>query len=119
MLQTIESGDLVPAAGAALEQGDIDRFGDLVDRSQELAARLLGNQIDETSWLAAAARELGACAASAFGAGYGGSVWALVPEGEAKRFLSAWVTGYAQRYPQRAVGSRFFLTGAGRAAGEI
>lgn len=116
---SIESLELVPAAGAALERGDIDAFGKLADRSQELATRLLGNQIDETVWLAAAARDLGAGAASAFGAGYGGSVWALVGEDEADDFLSRWASGYVSKFPRNAGRSRFFLTRAGRPAGEI
>ena len=58
-------------------------FGDLVDRSQQLAERRLGNQVPETIELARSARELGARAASAFGAGFGGSVWALVSRADA------------------------------------
>ena len=50
----------------------------LVDQSQAATEQLLGNQVPETVWLAREARGLGAIAASAFGAGFGGSVWALV-----------------------------------------
>jgi galactokinase len=89
-----ESEEIVPAAAAALADGDLDRFGHQVDRSQELADRLLRNQVPETSWLAAEARRLGAVAASAFGAGFGGSVWALVPRDRARDFLRRWRQGY-------------------------
>jgi len=60
--------------------GDGAALGGLVDRSQELTTTHLRNQVPETIFLAKAAREEGAIAASAFGAGFGGSVWALVPK---------------------------------------
>ena len=45
---------------------------------------LLGNQVPETIALARAALAHGAFAACSFGAGFGGSVWALV-EGDGRR----------------------------------
>jgi len=54
--------------------GTWDKIGVLIDRSQDGAERLLGNQVPETIALARLARDLGAVAASAFGAGFGGSV---------------------------------------------
>jgi galactokinase len=44
-------------------------LGVLVDRSQAMAESILRNQVPETIHLARSARELGAVAASAFGAG--------------------------------------------------
>ena len=72
-----ESTRLSPAAAGQLECGDARRIRRDVARSQELAERLLRNQVPET-WRSRGAREHGAVAASAFGAGFGGSVWALV-----------------------------------------
>jgi galactokinase len=92
-----ESEAIVPAAAHALATGDLDGFGRLVDRSQALAHELLGNQVPQTRWLAARARRLGAVAASAFGAGFGGSVWALVERDAAPAFLRRWRTGYHRR----------------------
>src|SRR4029079_1916668 len=63
---------IVRNAGDALARGDLDRLGRLVDESQAGAERLLGNQVPETIALARAARELGALAASAVGAGLWG-----------------------------------------------
>lgn len=105
-----ESEELVPAAGAALAAGDVARLGELVDRSQAGAERGLGNQIPETIALQRAARRLGAVAASAFGAGFGGSVWALVESRAAGRFLEDWRAGYLEAFPSRGSGARFFLT---------
>lgn len=111
-----ESLGVIPAAGDALAAGDLTRFGALVDRSQHLAEHLLGNQVPETIALAASARELGAAAASAFGAGFGGSVWALVPAAAAGEFAARWQEWYRLAFPGPARSSRFLLTGAGRGA---
>lgn len=114
-----ENGEVVPGAAGALERHDLDEFGCWVDRSQEAADRWLGNQVEETSWLAAEARELGAVAASAFGAGFGGSVWAMVKQEHAGDFLELWSTRYTTRFPGHAAESRFFSTGAGGPATEL
>jgi galactokinase len=112
----IESGEIIPKAGRALIEGNLRSFGRLVDRSQTSAERLLNNQVPETVYLAATARENGAVAASAFGAGFGGSVWALVEAAAGDSFLTAWADAYRQEFPQNAESSLFFLTGAGPAA---
>jgi galactokinase len=92
----------VPEAAGAFERGDVARLGDLAAQSQRDAERCLRNQIPETIELVSRARGLGAAAASAFGAGWGGSVWALVPAAEAGGFLDRWLTAYRARYPRRA-----------------
>jgi galactokinase len=111
-----ESRDIIPAAGDALERGDLVTLGALVDRSQRGAEVLLGNQVPETFHLARSARSLGAVAASAFGAGFGGSVWALVRRDDAQRFTECWHESYAARFPEPATRASFFTTGAGPAA---
>ena len=108
-----ENEQIIPAACAALVQGDFDRFGSLVDRSQKLAEELLQNQVPQTIFLARAARECGAAAASAFGAGFGGSVWALVKTANADEFLAAWTDGYRREHPEESSRSSFFLSGPG------
>nr|WP_276546794.1 hypothetical protein [Dermabacter hominis] len=97
-----ESEVLVPEAAAALNRGDIDAFSAIVLRSQDLAERKLGNQIPETIELARSARALGARAASAFGAGFGGSVWALVSRADAAAFARQWKREYEATYPQHS-----------------
>ena len=108
-----ENERIIPAACAALAQGDIGRFGSLVDQSQDLAEELLQNQVPQTVYLARAARRCGAAAASAFGAGFGGSVWALVKSAGAGAFLSAWADGYRREYPADSPRGCFFVSGAG------
>jgi galactokinase len=111
-----ESTSLVPAAGDALARGDYGAFGAAVARSQELAERLLHNQVAETIALARRAREQGALAASAFGAGFGGSVWALVERHDAAQFLDRWHNAYASEHPDAAGRAQFFLSRPGPAA---
>src|SRR6185437_4029096 len=105
--------EIIPAVGDALVRGDLGMAGKLIDRSQRNVEEWLGNQIPETIMLARHARELGAVAASAFGAGFGGSVYAVVPEGDAERFRSEWSRAYAAAFPRRAQAARFFVTRAG------
>jgi galactokinase len=73
----------IPDAIDAFAGLDAARLGELSDASQRDAEALLGNQIAETTALAADARAAGAFAASSFGAGFGGSVWALVRKDDA------------------------------------
>ena len=112
----IESLEIIPAAGDALERGNLAALGELVDRSQRGAELLLGNQVPETFHLARSARSLGAVAASAFGAGFGGSVWALVKRSDAASFLQCWQEAYESRFPGPAERASFFVTAAGPAA---
>jgi galactokinase len=108
-----ESTVLVPAAGDQLERGDGAGLRATVARSQELAERLLCNQVPETIALARVAREHGAIAASAFGAGFGGSVWALVEQPGAQRFLDRWQNAYETAHPASAAHAEFFLSRPG------
>jgi galactokinase len=108
-----ESERLVPAAAEAFGREDAESLSRIVDRSQERAENLLGNQIPETITLARAARHLGAIAASAFGGGFGGSVWALVPSARADVFRADWRADYRRRFPASGERSEFFVTGAG------
>lgn len=105
----------VPDAAIALATGDLTRFGTLVDQSQAAAEHGLRNQVPETISLARLARELGAVAASAFGAGFGGSVWALVANAELERFIADWGARYAREHPEPAARAELFSTRAGPA----
>ena len=108
-----ESEKIIPLASKALTRRDLRAFGELVDESQAAAESLLGNQVPETVWLARQARALGACAASAFGAGFGGSVWALVRREEAAGFTGRWREAYEHSTFKAARTSEFLVTAAG------
>lgn len=108
-----EALDTIPNASDALARGDLDAFGALVDDSQSSAERWLANQIPETMALARLARARGAIAASAFGAGFGGSVWALVRTPDASTFIETWRADYLGRFPAHADLAQFFVTAPG------
>ncbi|MDN5899423.1 MAG: galactokinase [Brachybacterium sp.] len=90
----LESAVLVPRAHAALRDGDLDAFAAATTTSQRLAETHLRNQIPQTIALARSAEQLGARTASSFGAGFGGSVWALVPTADADGFAADWKERY-------------------------
>lgn len=108
-----ETSEIIPQAGDALARCSFERLGALVDRSQFLAETCLANQVPETIALAHSARRLGALAASAFGAGFGGSVWALTQTIRAEEFCRSWASQYHQRFPARADASCFFIARPG------
>ena len=114
-----ENERIIPAAARALAEGAIDEFGRCVDQSQQNAEELLENQIPPTIYLARSARQCGAAAASAFGAGFGGSVWALMPAAAAADFLAEWERRYRGEFPAEAPRCHFFLSGAGPAITEV
>ncbi len=108
----------VPQAAARFAAADCQGLGALAGASQEDATRLLGNQIPETVALAALAYEEGAFAASAFGAGFGGSVWALVSDSDADAFGRAWSGRFRKMFPNRNA-SEWFAAVPGPGAVEV
>ncbi|HET6680612.1 MAG TPA: hypothetical protein VFG84_05385, partial [Gemmatimonadaceae bacterium] len=112
----MEAGRLVPGAAEAYASGNLGVFGALVDESQQAAEEKLGNQVPETIALWRLARERGAIAASAFGAGFGGSVWALVNAAEAEEFADGWREAYRAGPGKERRGARWFITRPGVAA---
>jgi galactokinase len=91
-----------PLAADAVARRDLDALGVLAAASQDDAVHLLGNQVPETETLVAHALEAGAPAASSFGAGFGGSAWAVVPAERLTGVASRWIETYRQCHPQLA-----------------
>ncbi len=114
-----ECTEIIPAVAAGISRGDVESIGEPVARSQFLAESVLRNQVPETMHLSRSARDLGAAAASAFGAGFGGSVWAMVRAREADAFRERWLEDYVRHFPERRTRADFFVTRAGPAAREI
>jgi Galactokinase len=111
-----EAYDIIPRAADAFARSDLAAIGHEVARSQEGVERLLGNQVPETIALVRMARALGADAASAFGAGFGGSVWAFVRADRADEFSSAWRAAYADAFPEHTSRAEFMTTRPGPGA---
>lgn len=112
--QFVEESELiVPAGSSAVAREAWEEFGRLADRSQQLAELRLCNQVPETVMLQRLARLHGALAASAFGGGFGGSVWAMVDHQKEATFVTQWQRSYRERGPRIAPRSHFFTTRAG------
>jgi galactokinase len=109
----MESCEIIPQAAEALAHADLSTFGRLVERSQHGAETLLRNQLPETMALARLASGEGADAASAFGAGFGGSVWALTGAAGAEAFVARWRDAYRAAFPEAAAQAEFIVTSAG------
>jgi len=116
---TTEAFDIIPAATDAFARGDLVAVGDAVARSQHGAETLLGNQTAETIDLVRMARALGADAASAFGAGFGGSVWALVETHRASEFATDWMRDYAAAHRVAATRAEMIVTVPGPGAMQL
>jgi galactokinase len=112
----LESTILVEAGAAAFARRDWEMLREMARQSHAAADRLLGNQVPETNGLVAAALDVGALAASAFGAGFGGSVWALAPRDSAPEIQDRWRQAYAHLAPHAMSLAQFFPSGAGPAA---
>ncbi len=106
-----ENFQIIPAVAELIAAGNYCEIGPLIDLSQRNAERLLGNQVEETVFLQRSSRDLGSIAASAFGAGFGGSVYSIVERRDAERFASRWKEKYLDKFPQHRSTSEFFLTG--------
>jgi galactokinase len=114
-----ESYRIVPEAAEALATMHLSRFGELVAMSQRGAEEALGNQVSATSSLVATAHGLGAVAASAFGAGFGGSVWAMVLREDADAFAARWRERYLRSYTGSTARTHFFVTSPSAPAFEV
>lgn len=106
----VENYEVIPGVADLLRSGDFAAIGEWVDTSHRNADRLLRNQTAETNFLQETARSNGALAASAFGAGFGGSVYALVRRSDAAAFGSVWGDAYRAKFPEHAARSEFFVT---------
>ncbi len=99
----------VPEAVEAFRRVDARWLGELARASQADAGLLLGNQIPETVALARMAVEGGAIASSSFGAGFGGSVWAVARRSEADAFSARWLADYRRAYPAASHAEAFVM----------
>jgi len=93
----------VGEAMIAIRHGDRHALGRLSDDSQADAEQRLANQVPETAALVRVARNAGAFAARSFGAGFGGSAWALV-DADPAGFAARWLADYRGVFPD--AGSR-------------
>jgi len=103
-----ESEVLTPHLATAIATADSAAIGETSDESHRQTVQCLRNTIAETAWLPEEARRLGALGASAFGAGFGGSCWALVEQVDADEFCRKWQEAYLKHFPIWASSCEFF-----------
>lgn len=114
-----EEQRIIPGFLAALLRRDDPALGAWLNRSHALSRRYLRNIVPEVDWLQRSSRRYGALGASGFGAGFGGSVYALVPADLAATFVAEWRSGFCRRFPEHAEACETFVTVPSAAAGEM
>lgn len=105
----LEDRTHVPGAIEALKTRNLARFGELLTGSHVASKNDLWNIVPEIDYLAQSACELGAAGASGFGAGFGGSIFAVTTVDRADALRDAWGKGYRRKFPERAGESDFFI----------
>jgi galactokinase len=109
----LEDRTHIPGALAALDAGNLDAFGKLVTDSHVASKKYLWNIVPEIDYLQETACALGAAGASGFGAGFGGSIFAVTTADRADALLLEWRSKYAKHYPERAGEAAFFIAEPG------
>ena len=102
-----ETSRVVPGALAAISAAEGAALGRWAVESQQGAELALRNQVPETMFLARAAMAAGAHAASSFGAGFGGAVWAVCNASALDEVRDRWRASYAKAFPTRAAKSEW------------
>ena len=113
----IEEAERVELSFQALSTGNIEAFGDLMNRSHESCRDLYEISCPELDRLVAAARRAGALGSRLTGAGFGGCTVSLVENSRLESFLRQVTQSYYREYLKRddsVLGSLIF---ACRAAG--
>jgi len=100
----------IPEAERALCRRDMASFGRMISLSHAASRRHLANIVPEVDFLQRSAVRLGALGASGFGAGFGGSVLAVVSASGADEFVQRWRESYAAAYPGESAEAAFFTT---------
>ena len=106
----LEDRRFIPAAVQALMWRMPDRFGRLLNCSHDASRRYLGNIASEIHGLQQSTLSLGAFGATGFGAGFGGSLFALVQRSHTQEFLTAWEESFHKMSPDSWSRSSFFST---------
>jgi galactokinase len=98
LLHFLREDARVAEALPAFLDTNVRAVGELALDSQADSEGLLGNQVVQTIALSRLAIQGGAFAARSFGAGFGGSVWALVPRERAAAFADEWLGAYEKKF---------------------
>lgn len=117
--QFIEESDVIGEGMARALSSSTDQHNKIKELSffsHSLGDEALGNLVEATAWLPKRAMHLKALGSSSFGAGFGGSVYAVVNSNEADSFEKQWSDDYKKAFPQYAKNSVFFTMRPGPSA---
>lgn len=101
---------VVPTVARGIATADVAMVARGVAHSVAGAVWALENQLPETIALTQLAVSAGAWCASPFGAGFGGSVWALAPRAEASAIAEQWRAAYRNTGLTAAAQAEVFVT---------
>jgi galactokinase len=114
-----ETDNIAGSLAGAVSVGNVELIKQLSGLSHSLGEGALGNLVEATKWLPRRALQLDAHGSSAFGAGFGGSVWAIVDRDYAPQFLTKWSQDYKEAFPQHSQDAYFFIMRPGPSACRI
>jgi galactokinase len=98
---------IVSQAAECLSSGRLEELGVLINRSHDLSRDFLNNIVPEIELLQKSACDLGALGASGFGAGFGGSCYALIRREQCDGFIGEWRNRYLEGFPELEGEARF------------
>jgi len=98
--QFFKERDILRRAVACLKDDNIHEFGNLINESHDLSRKYLKNIVPEIDYLQKCANSLGALGATGFGAGFGGSCYAVVTSTCCADFMKQWEKEYTKKFPQ-------------------
>ena len=104
----LEDQEFIPKANKALGLQDYEELARVTNLSHEASKTYLWNIAPEIEFLQKEALRLGALAASGFGAGFGGSAYALVQVEDAQEFAERIGDLYRRRFPRYVKKAKFF-----------
>jgi len=115
----LEVVEYIPEAAKALMFRDYETLSKVTNQSHETSKQYLWNIVDEIEFLQKESLKYGALAASGFGAGFGGSAYAIVEAGKEQEFIKKIADAYKKRFPKYAENCLFFRTYPSKGLSEL
>ena len=107
--QFFKEREITERGVTCLKANNLLEYGRLLNGSHENSRRYLKNIAPEVDFLQSSANEMGALGASGFGAGFGGSCYAVVKSPQPGDFIDRWKRAYVKSYPQLQDRAQFDL----------
>lgn len=109
----VRENERVERSRAALEDGDVDAFGDILLAAHRDIATSYEASCPELDYFVDVAVEAGAYGARLTGAGWGGSAIAIVDDADAEAFARTVSAAYRERFPAHAASYHIVTPSAG------